>query len=70
MRNNIIGAVTEHWMDKRIRLGKPITLQGNLIRISANDILKLQEYKNNLLGIKISLIDASEEAKNKEKEIW
>lgn len=70
MKKEIIGATTEHWMDRRIRLKKPISLPGNLIRISAEDMLKLQEYKNSLLGVNKSLIQASEESKEKLKDIW
>lgn len=66
--NEIMGAVTEHWMDKRLRFNNPINLTGNLIRISSKDLLTLQEYKNQFLGINKSLADASEESKLKQEE--
>lgn len=68
MKNEIMGAITEHWMDKRLRLKKPINLVGNLIKISAEDLLILHEYKNKLLGIEKSIAEASEEAQKEQEE--
>lgn len=51
----------EHWLDVRKRENKPLNLEHNVIRISANDMLKLHQYKNELLGTKKSLAEASEE---------
>lgn len=66
--NQIIGSVTEHWMDKKIRLGKPINCPGNLIKISAEDFIKMQEYKNHILGMNIPLVEASQQGEEKRKE--
>lgn len=68
MKNEIMGAITEHWMNKRLRLHKPINLTGNLIKISAEDLLILHEYKNKLLGIEKSIAEASEEAQKEQEE--
>lgn len=66
--NDIIGATTEHWMDKRLRLHKPINYPTNLIRISAEDLLTLHQYKNELLGYSKSMVDASAESKVEQEE--
>ena len=66
--NDINGAVTEHWMDKRLRQHKPINYPTNLIRISAPDLLILHQYKNELLGESKSLVDASEDSKTEQEE--
>lgn len=66
--NDIQGATTEHWMDKRLRLHKPINYPTNLIRISAHDILILHQYKNELLGESKNLVDASFASKEDREE--
>ena len=38
--------MTEHWMDKRLREKKSIACEGNYIRILADVLVKLQEFKN------------------------
>ena len=58
----IIGATTEHWMDKRLREHKPINCEGNLIRMSAAVLLMLHNEKMRLLGQHQTLSEASEEA--------
>lgn len=65
MIKEVQGAVTEHWLDRRIRLRQSTKLVGNLIRISAKDLLILHNYKNELLGTAKSVLEASEENKMK-----
>lgn len=67
--NDIQGAVTEHWMVKRLRQHKPINDPTNLIRISAVDILKLVEYKNQLLGTKRSVLEESQESDQRREQL-
>jgi hypothetical protein len=47
---NIRGAVVEHWMDKALRQHRPINLEGNVPRISADTLVKLNDLRNSLLG--------------------
>jgi len=49
------GATAEHWMDKALRQRKPINLPDNIIRIGADALLKMNTYRNQLLGTDISL---------------
>lgn len=51
--------MTEHWMDKRTREGKPIVMEGNYIRIPAEVFVKFQEVKNKSKGKKQSLYEAN-----------
>lgn len=55
------GAETEHWLDKMVRERRPIACAGNYIRISADNMVKLQQYKNKLTGKRQSLVEASQE---------
>lgn len=68
MIRHVTGGVIEHWMDKSIREHKPINYEGNLIRISAVDLLTLIEYKNKLLGVKRTLLEEQEEYTRRELE--
>lgn len=56
------GAVTEHWMDRRLRLHQPINLPDNVIRITATALVKMNEYRNKLLGTDISLHELAQMA--------
>lgn len=51
--------MTEHWIDRRRREGKPINLIGfvNPPRMSAQVILKLVNWRNEMNGIKRSLFE-------------
>lgn len=55
----IIGAVTEHWMTKRLRQHQPINDPSNVIRISAKSILLLHNEKMKQLGTSRSLHEES-----------
>lgn len=62
------GATVEHWMIARQRQNKPINDPTNLIRISAKDFLILIKYKNEMLDIKRTLKQESDEFEEKQKE--
>lgn len=49
------GAVTEHWMDKRLRQNKPIDDPSNVPRISADTLVKMLDLRNSLLGSKYTM---------------
>lgn len=51
--------MTEYWMDKRLREKKSIACEGNYIRILADVLVKLQEFKNRSRGKKQSLYEAN-----------
>ena len=51
----VAGAVTEHWMVKRLRKNEPINLEGNVPRVSADTLLKMNNLRNELLGTKYSV---------------
>jgi hypothetical protein len=54
-QREVIGAVTEHWVDKRLREGKSINLVDHFPRISAETLLKMNDLRNELLGTKYSV---------------
>lgn len=68
MKKEIQGAVTEHWLDKRLRLNKAVNDPTNLIRIKAKDLLTLHNHKQDLLGTRRSLLEESEEAERRRLE--
>lgn len=68
VKKEVQGAITEHWLDKRIREHKSTNLVGNLIRISAKDLLTLHQYKQSLMGTNRSISEESEESKLKQTE--
>lgn len=51
----IRGAVTEHWMVKRLRENKSINDPTNVPRISAQTLVKLNDLRNSLLGSNYSV---------------
>lgn len=51
--------MTEHWMDKALREKRPINMEGNYIRISADAFVKMQEFKNRHSKKKQSLYEAN-----------
>lgn len=53
--------MTEHWMDRRIREGKSIILEGNFIRIPAKAFVEFQKIKNKSSGKNQSLFEANQE---------
>ena len=59
--SKIVGATTEHWMDKRLRLKLPIDDPTNVIRINAAALLAMNNEKNRRAGTKTSLYEASKE---------
>lgn len=59
-KQEIRGAVTEHWMEKRLRLHLPINLSDNIIRIPAEALVKMNKLRNELLGTDISLHELSQ----------
>lgn len=61
------GSVTEHWMDKRLRLRQPINLPGNMIRITAEALVAMNNYRNKLLGTDYSLHELAEMDKDEKK---
>lgn len=56
---DIQGMVVEHWIDRRLRLHIPIALEGNIPRVSAMTMVKLNDLKNKLMGTNYSLFEAS-----------
>jgi hypothetical protein len=68
MKQDLQGVTTEHWMDRRLRENKPINYPTNLIRISAKDIVTLVEHKNQMLGVRRSLLQESEEHDRRSRE--
>lgn len=57
----------ESWIDKRLRLGLPINTAENLIRINAQALLTMHNYKMELLGSRKTLAEESEEAEERRK---
>lgn len=63
-KREVVGVVIEHWMVKRLREHKPINLDGNVPRMSAETAIKLNDLRNKLLGTNYSLYEASQQALN------
>lgn len=63
--------MTENWLTKALREHRPLNLAGhiNRPRISAETILKMVTYKNNLLGIKRSLHEESLISEEKNEQV-
>jgi len=59
-KQEVRGAVTEHWIDRRIRLHQSTSLMGNTIRMSAETIVKLNDLKNKLTDTDYSLHERME----------
>lgn len=57
--NKVEGAVNEHWLDKALRQKKPLYAVGQQhgARMSAEVILWLVNWKNEMLGIKRSIYE-------------
>lgn len=65
--SKVVGAVTEHWMDKRMRLHLPINDESNVPRISAETLVKLNDYRNSMLGTDYTLYEVDRMAGETEK---
>lgn len=53
----VVGSITEHWIDVRLRLGLPTVLEGNVPRMSATTAVKLNDLRNKLLGTNYTLYE-------------
>ena len=57
-RDKVEGAVCEHWVDKWLKTHAALPpLTGNNVRLSADVILWLQDWKNEMLGVKRSIYE-------------
>ncbi len=63
------GAITEHWMLKRMRQHKSVNDPSNVIRIPAESLLKLHELKNRLVGDNLTLFEENEIHKEKNEQV-
>lgn len=55
MKQEVQGAVIQHWLDKRIKEGKPTKLEGNVPRVSPETLIKLNDARNEMLGSNLSI---------------
>ena len=58
-RDKVEGGINEHWLDRAIRNGERIIYDGNKVRMTADVIVWLQQWKNDMLGVKRSIAEES-----------
>lgn len=56
-KSEVQGGVNEHWLDRAIRNKERIIYDGNKVRMSAEIILWLTNWRNEMLGIKRPLYE-------------